>query len=70
MCPKFIWVSAVLFVFVEAKLRASAKQMFSHAVAGYVSQTNSEMERSGIEVGVRVVSIGKTSQMQRFLVRV
>lgn len=61
MCPKFIWVSAVLFVFVEAKLRASAKQMFSHAVAGCVSQTNSEMERSGIEVGVRVVSIGKTS---------
>ena len=70
MCPKFIWVSAVLFVFVEAKLRASAKQMFSHAVAGWVSQTNSEMERSGIEVGVRVVSIGKTSQMSGLLVRV
>ena len=46
VCPKFIWASTVLFVFVEAKLRASAKQMFSHAVAGYVSQTNSEMERS------------------------
>ena len=63
-------MSDVLFAFVEAKLRASAKQMFSHAVAGYVSQTNTEMERSVIEVGVRAVSIGKTSQMPGLLARV
>ena len=47
---QFIGVSDVLFAFVEAKLRASAKQMFSHVDARYVSQTNSEMEQSGIEM--------------------
>lgn len=50
MCSKLVWISNVLSVFVEAKLRTSAKQMFSHIVLGCVSQTNTEEMRSICEV--------------------